>query len=68
MLEEPLKYSAEDDGDSSGVSIRGRVTALIMKPIGFSFDGFVGFSLGGVGGRAMVGTSPVAKPTMVNSS
>ena len=64
--DEVLKNSAEEDGDSSGVSIRGRLATLIIKSLELSPEGRARFSLGGVGGRATSGTSPAAEPVIMS--
>ena len=64
--EDPLKYSAEEDGDSSGVSGRRRSRALREKVVRLAFESLFVLSLGGVGGRAVIVASPEAKLTMVD--
>lgn len=61
---ESLKYSAEEEGDSSGVSRRTWFVEVVLKPL--LGEAFAVFSLGGVGGRAAIGISPGAKPAMVD--
>ena len=64
--EDPLKYSADEAGDSSGVSSRGRSSALREKAVRLAFESLVELSLGGVGGRAVIVASPEAKLTMID--
>ena len=64
--EDLLKYSAEEAGDSSGVSSRGRSRALREKLVRLAFESLVVLSLGGVGGRAVIVASPEPKLTMID--
>lgn len=61
---ESLEYSAEEEGDSSGVSRSTWLVEVVPKPI--LGEAFAVFSLGGVGGRAAIGASLGAKPAMVD--
>ena len=59
-----MKYSAEDAGDSSGVSSRGRCVDVPGKKA-VSLDSFDELSRGGVGGLAMKGPRTGATSTIV---